>query len=250
MKKLHVLLAASAMFFASQAHAVSLNIDPVGFAQSQFDALSEDLGAATWMNPSNSAEPHSSGFLPFGIQAAVEIAALKIDSNAAHWQALPGVSGLGSTLPVPRVRLSAGIPFGLDVGYMVSQIPSSNIKMTGFEGRMAFGSYIPVPMVEANIRIHKSTLTGVPNMEVSSQGFAAMIGANLPLVKPYAEFGQTSITSTPSGTLASAGVVEYSKNEKTVTLGAKVELAFFVVNLEKSTVGSKDLTTVKLGFEF
>ncbi|MDQ7005314.1 MAG: hypothetical protein Q9N67_10515 [Ghiorsea sp.] len=250
MKLVRPLMIASTLLIAGQVNAASLDINPTGFAQSQFDGLSKDLGAATWMTPSNSAEPHSAGFIPIGVQIAIEGTGVSIDPNASHWAALPGVSGLNSVLPVPRLRVSAGIPFGLDVGYMVSQIPSSNISMTGFEGRMAFGNYIPIPMLEANIRIHSSSLTGIPDMEITSQGFAAMIGANLPFVKPYVEFGQTTITSTPSGLLASAGVTEYSKDETTMVVGVKVQLAVFILNAEQATVGDKDITSIKLGFEF
>jgi hypothetical protein len=131
---------------------------------------------------------------------------------------------------------------------MVSQIPSSNIKISGYEIRMAFGNFIPVPMLEANVRYHSSALTGVPDMEVKSKGFAAMVGANLPIVKPYIEFGTVTATSTPSGALSA--LATYEKTSSTMAIGAKVELAFFIINLEKSKVGDKDLTTVKLGFEF
>lgn len=242
MKKLHVLLAASAMLVASQAQAASIT----GFAgaQAAYTGYTQDLAAAAWMNPSNSAEPHSSGILPFGIQAAVEVASLKIDPNAAQWQA---VNYTQSTIPLPRVRLSAGIPFGLDVGYMTLSSKDLGIDLKGYEIRMAFGNYIPVPMLEANVRYYSSSLT-LTDLEVKSTGYAVMVGANLPIVKPYLEVGTTTATSSATGTLAA--FQQLNETNSTLTLGAKVELAFFVINLEQSTVGNKDLTTVKLGFEF
>ena len=242
MKKIHTLLAASALLFASQAHAASVT----GFsgAQAAYTGYTQDLAAAAWMNPSNSAEPHSSGILPFGIQAAVEVTALKIDPNAAQWQA---VNYTESTIPLPRVRLSAGIPFGLDVGYMTLSSADLGIDLTGYEIRMAFGNYIPVPMLEANVRYYSSSLT-LTDLEVKSTGYAVMVGANLPIIKPYLEVGTTTATSSATGALAV--FQQLDETNSTMTLGAKVELAFFVVNLEQSTVGSKDLTTVKLGFEF
>ena len=247
MKFLKTLFAVSAVLYAGQAQAATLNINPLNYAQSQFDALSDDLGAATWMTPSNSAEAHSAGIIPVGIQAAVEITGLKIDETQPHWQN-SGATGLGGTLPVPRVRISAGIPFGVDLGYMVSQVPDSNIKMTGIEGRFGFGKFIPVPMLEANVRYHQSSLTGIPDMEIKNSGFAAMFGANLPIVKPYIEFGTVTSTSTPSGSLALLS--EHKTTNSTTAIGAKVELAFFVINVEKATVGDKDLTSLKVGFEF
>lgn len=242
MKKIHTLLAASALLVASQANAASIT----GFtgAQAAYTGYTQDLAAASWMNPSNSAEPHSSGILPFGIQAALELSTLKIDPNAAQWQA---VGYTNSTIPMPRIRLSAGIPFGLDVGYMNLSSKNLGIDLTGYEFRMAFGNYIPVPMLEANVRYHTSKLT-LTDMEVKNTGYAVMVGANLPIVKPYIEFGTVKSTSTASGLLAN--LQQLNETNSTLALGAKVELAFFVINLEKSTVGNKDLTTVKLGFEF
>lgn len=247
MKKIHVLLAALALLFAGQAHAAALNIKPtIDLTQTSFNSLSTDLAAATWMTPSNSAESHSAGIIPVGIQAAVEVTSVSVNTSAADWDKV-GVSN-PSTLTIPRLRLSVGIPFGLDLAYMMTQVPDSNIEMKGFEGRMAFGNYIPVPMLEANIRIHQSSLTGIPDMEIKNSGYGVMIGANLPMVKPYIELGSVTSTSTPSGTLSA--LTEYKITNNTKALGVKIELALLVINIETAKVGDNDLTSVKLGFEF
>jgi len=246
MKTIRALFAVSALLVAGQVQAATFNIDPLGLVQTQFNALADDLSAATWMNPSNSAEAHSAGIIPVGVQVAVELTTLDLNPADTHW-ALVGVSA-PDTLPMPRVRISAGIPFGLDLSYMVLSLPDSNFEMTGFEGRMAFGSFIPVPMLEANVRYHTSSLTGIPNMDISNTGFAAMVGVNLPIFKPYIEVGTVTSTTTPSGALSALSVHETTNS--TMAIGAKVELAFFVINVEKATVGDKDLTTMKLGFEF
>jgi len=237
---------ASSIFIAGQAQAVT-SINPAALAtqgQATYTAFTQDLAAAAWMNPSNSAEPHSSGIIPVGVQIAVEVAGLKIDPTAAQWSAI-GYSQ--STIPMPRVRLSVGIPFGLDVGYMTLSSKSLDIDLKGYEARMAFGNYIPVPMLEANVRFHTSTLkTG--DVEVKNTGFAAMIGANLPIIKPYVEFGTVKSTSTGAGSFAT--LAQLSESNSTMALGAKLELAFFVVNAEIAKVGDKQLTNLKLGFEF
>ncbi|MDX8387359.1 MAG: hypothetical protein R8M46_02350, partial [Ghiorsea sp.] len=176
-----------------------------------------------------------------------EVANVSVGSTA-DWTAV-GVKDIPSSLPVPRLRISAGIPFGLDLGYMISKVPDSNVEMKGFEARMAFGNYIPVPMLEANIRYHRSSLTGITDLEIKNSGFAAMVGANLPIFKPYLEVGRVTATSTPSGALVPL-LTEYETTHSTLAIGAKIELALFIINLEKSKVGDRDLTTVKLGFEF
>jgi len=248
MKIVRSLMVVSSLFVAGQAHAASTSITPADIlaqGQASFNALSDDLAAVTWMNPSNSAEPHSAGIIPVGVQVAVETALLSIDKTAPQWSAMNiGVD----TIPVPRLRVSVGIPFGLDVGYMYLSSSTLNVDLSGVEARMAFGNYIPVPMLEANIRYHTSTLTVGSDMEIKSSGFAAMIGANLPIVKPYIEIGTVKSTSTPSGTLSA--LAAYETTNTTTALGAKIELAFFVINAELAKVGDKKLTNVKLGFEF
>lgn len=247
MKIVRPLMIVSSLFLVGQAHAATAitPADILAQGQSSFDALSDDLAAATWMNPSNSAEPHSAGIIPVGVQVAVETALLQIDSAAPQWSAM-GVNV--DTIPVPRLRVSAGIPFGLDVGYMYLSSSDLKIDMSGLEVRMAFGNYIPVPMLEANIRYHTSTLTAGSDMEIKNTGFAAMIGANLPIIKPYIEVGTVTSTSTPLGALSALAVHETTNT--TTAIGAKLELAFFVINAELAKVGDKKLTNIKLGFEF
>jgi len=207
-----------------------------------------DLGAAVWMNPSNSAEPHSAGIIPVGFQVGVEATSLQVNSSA--WQALG--NGGQSAMVIPKLRISAGVPFGLDVSYMYTAVPQSNIKITGYEGRMAFGSYIPLPMVEFNVRAYQSQLTGVTELSVKDFGYAAMLGANLPVFKPYIEVGQVQSTSTPQGAAVTVGgLKEYKKTSTTMAVGAKVSI-FPFLNLtgEYATVGSKKLYTIKLAAEF
>ncbi|MDX8388434.1 MAG: hypothetical protein R8M46_07880, partial [Ghiorsea sp.] len=81
MKKISVLLAASALLYAGQVQAATVNVDPSQLlskaqaqAQSIFENVSDDLSAATWMTPGNSAEAHSAGIIPVGVQAAIEVA--------------------------------------------------------------------------------------------------------------------------------------------------------------------------------
>ncbi|MDX8383595.1 MAG: hypothetical protein R8M45_05900 [Ghiorsea sp.] len=252
MKMIRTLFAVSALLFAGQAHSAAITpADLLGQAtakaQASFNGLGDDLAAATWMNPSNSAEAHSAGLIPVGVQIGLELATLTIDPNAPQWSSMSG-GFTDTTLPFPRVRLSVGIPFGLDFAYMTLSSSDLDIDLTGYEGRFALGSFIPVPFMEANVRYHQSTLTVGNDMEISNSGFAAMIGADFPIVKPYIEFGTVSSTSTPSGALSV--LAEHSTDRSTLTYGAKIQLMFLVLNLEQSTVGDQELTTAKLAFEF
>jgi len=251
MKKIHSVLLAGTMILAgTQASAAAFSIQGLqGKGQATFQSISDDLGAAVWMNPSNSAEPHSAGIIPVGFQVGVEATSLQVDSAA--WSRLG--NGNQAAMVIPKLRISAGIPFGLDFSYMYTAVPQSNIKITGYEGRIAFGSYIPVPMIEFNVRAYQSQLTGVTELSVKDTGFAAMLGVDLPIFKPYIEVGQVQTTSTPQGVAATGplALTEYSKTSSTMAIGAKVSI-FPFLNLtgEYATVGSKKLYTLKFAAEF
>ncbi|MDQ6953178.1 MAG: hypothetical protein Q9M15_06610 [Mariprofundaceae bacterium] len=250
MKKIHgVLLAGSMVLAGTQASAAAFTIQGLqAIGQTNFQNISDDLSAAIWMNPSNSAEPHSAGIIPVGFQVGAEATSLQVNSTA--WQKLGNAGQSG--MIIPKLRISAGIPFGLDFSYMYTAIPQSNIKITGYEGRIAFGSMIPLPMVEFNVRAYQSKLTGVAELSVKDTGFAAMLGADLPIFKPYIEVGQVQSTSTPQGLAATGGLLkEYKKTSTTMAIGAKVSI-FPFLNLtgEYATVGNKKLYTLKLAAEF
>jgi len=250
MKKIHgVILAASLLAASTQASSAAFTLQGLqNLNQANFQSLSDDLSAAIWMNPSNSAEPHSAGIIPVGFQVGMEATSLKVDSNA--WAALGNTAQ--SSMVIPKLRLSAGIPFGLDVAVMYTSVPQSNIKVTGFEGRMAFGGYIPVPMIEFNVRAYQSKLSGVSELAVTDTGVSAMLGGNFPIIKPYIEVGQVKSTSTPSGAAVTvAGLTEYSKTSVTTALGAKLTVfPFVVLNAEYSSVNSRTMYTLKLAAEF
>jgi len=246
MKKIHgALLAASMLMAGTQASAFTVQgLNNLG--KTEFQGVADDLGAAIWMNPSNSAEPHSAGMIPVGFQVGVEATTLQLNSTA--WKKLPSYNGQSGMI-IPKLRISAGIPLGIDVSYMYTAVPQSNIKITGYEGRIAFGSFIPMPMLELNVRAYQSSLTGVNELDLKDSGYGAMIGLDLPVFKPYLEVGQVKSTATPKG--AAAILQGYSKTSNTMAVGAK--LSFFpFLNLtgEYATVGSKKLYTLKLAAEF
>jgi len=249
MKKIYTTLLATSLLLAStQASAAAFNINNLAAnlgTQANFETLSNDLSAAIWMNPSNSAEPHSAGLIPVGFQVGVETTSLKL--NSTIWKSLGSPS---NNILIPKLRVSAGIPFGLDVSAMYTAIPSSNIKITGYEARLAFGEFIPLPMIEFNVRAYQSKLSGVAELSVKDTGFAAMLGADFPIIKPYIEIGQVRSTSTPSGAAAVA-FQEYSKTTTTTAIGAKLSIfPFVVINGEYATVNKRALYTLKLAGEF
>src|SRR3569833_3411953 len=98
-------------------------------AQSQFRALSEDLGAALSYKPVSPAEPL--GLIGFDV--GLEVTATDIQADQAWGQASSG--GDVSTLVVPKLHVIKGLPLGFDVGAFYSAVPDSNINLWGGGGR-------------------------------------------------------------------------------------------------------------------
>ncbi|MDX8382850.1 MAG: DUF6588 family protein [Ghiorsea sp.] len=259
MKMIRTLFAVSALLVSGQAHAFTADPQSIlnqaqSQAQGTFAAFASDLSTIAWMNPSNSAEPHSNGLIPVGGQAAIEASFLTIDPNDPHWSLFKVPSDLTS-IPLPKFRLSVGVPFGIDAGVMYLSLPKDSgieLDLVGYELRKSLGGFVPLPFFEANIRGYMTNLSVGSELEVSSTGFAVMVGADLPFVKPYLEVGTVNSTTTPAGSLVSGLVKlqEVSESYNTVTIGVKAQLALFIINLERSSIGDKELLSAKIGLEF
>ena len=124
MKKLRPILATILIAWTSQL-ARADDIDAIDrLSPKQFESFADDLVAALSYKSSAPAEPL--GVLGFDLGLGVSLVRLE---NAASW----GVA-TGSTteyLPIPKVSLSKGLPFDVDLGAFVAAVPGSNILVYG-----------------------------------------------------------------------------------------------------------------------
>lgn len=166
--------------------------------QTMFHDLSEQIGLALAYRPLAPAAPL--GLLGFDI--GLEFTAVDIDENEAFWTSVTSPD-LPSYLIFPKVHAQKGLPFGIDIGLVYTQIPSSNIVMYGGELKWAIlKGTLATPALA--LRGSYTTLSGVDHLDVSTYGADLSVSKGFGPFTPYAGIGQIAITSS-SDALSSAG---------------------------------------------
>ncbi len=241
MKLRHSLIAASALLaFGAQAASINLG-SSVGFTQSDFRTLSEDLGAAVSYKPMIPAE--SMGLLGFDIGASV--GGTKLQSAAALSKASGGAAEV-STLPFAMVRAHKGLPFNIDVGVALGSLPGTNVSTRGGELRWAFmpGSLV-TPAIAARLAI--SSMSGVSDLDVSTTSLDVSISKGFLMFKPYVGAGIVQVKSTPG---ASTGLQAENFTQQKVFAGLNVNLGLMNLAFETDKTGNNTSYGAKFGFRF
>jgi hypothetical protein len=172
-----------------------------GMTQRLFKDFSDQLGVALSYKPVSPAEPY--GITGFDI--GVEVSAMKLDDE--YWKhAINGGDVPGYAI-IPKLHVIKGLPFGIDVGLVYSQVPETDIKCLGGEIKYAFmkGS-AATPAVA--VRGTYTQLFGVDQLDFKTYGVEATISKGLGFgikLTPYAGIGVNWFQSKPTG-FASAPV--------------------------------------------
>ena len=190
--------------------------------QSSFHDLSEQIGLAVAYYPLAPAEPL--GLLGFDI--GIELTATDIDQDASFWTAIleDPSSDLPSYLPLPKIHAQKGLPFGIDIGLVYSQVPSSNIGMWGAEVKWAIlKGTLATPALA--LRGTYTTLFGVDNLDVNTYGADLSISKGFGPFTPYAGIGQLAIKTSTSATVLGGGSTQLQDESISAThgfIGAKL----------------------------
>jgi len=186
--------------------------------QANFKDLSEQLGLVLAYHPLAPAEPL--GLLGFDI--GIEITASDIDENESFWTDV--TSDIPSYLTLPKLHAQKGLPFGIDVGLVYSQVPSSNIGMWGAEMKWAIlKGTLATPALA--IRGSYTTLFGVDNLNVSTYGADLSISKGFGPFTPYAGIGQIATKASSDATSADPGNPQLQDESISAThgfIGAKL----------------------------
>ncbi len=227
---------------AAQPAFAANNLTNVGaLGQSSFRALSEDLGSALSYKAITPAEPLG----VTGFDLGIEVTSTKMTKSEQAWKtATNSTSGLG-TLYVPKLHVSKGLPFNIDIGAFYSAIPTTNIKLTGYELR-----YAPLPGGVATpavaVRASYTKLGGVDQMDFSTKGLDVSISKGFAMFTPYAGVGQVWVNSKATvGTLAAENFTQ-SK----VFAGININLGLTNIALEGDKTGGTSSYGMKLGFRW
>jgi hypothetical protein len=154
-----------------------------GVNPSDVPDLIEELGVVIAYNPVAPAEPR--GLV--GFDAGVSVSMVSIDNNL--WNQAVADGDAPSSLPVPRLHLQKGLPFGIDIGLMYIQVPSSNVSVIGGEVRKAIlkgGAATPAVSVSG----HYSRLNGVDQLDLYTGGVGIAVSKGFLIFTPYAGIDQ------------------------------------------------------------
>jgi hypothetical protein len=208
----------------AQAEKYDIVIPSTGFLQSEFHDLTEELGIALAYRPLAPAEPL--GLLGFDV--GLEVTTVNINGDSSYWTEVMGDPLSQPTAPsplaFPRLHLQKGLPFGIDVGFVYAEIPSSNVGLYGGELKWAIlkGS-LATPAVA--LRGTYTTLTGVDTLDLSTYGADLSISKGIGPLTPYAGIGRVWINSRSSV----AGLNDESISTSHYFVGTK--LTFLLLSL-------------------
>lgn len=191
MKKL-VFAALILMMAASPATAKTVFDLQSGFSQEEFKNLSTDLGLSLSYIPLAPAEPLGGGVLPH-VDIGVEATLVNIDRKETYWS--QAATDLPSAIIYPKLHVQLGLPVvPIDLGYVYSSVPDSDIKLSGGEIKWAImkGSAL-TPAVA--IRGAYTRLDGVEVLDISTMSLDLSISKGFAMLTPYAGIGQVWITS-------------------------------------------------------
>ena len=207
----------------------------------QFESFADDLVAALSYKSSAPAEPL--GVLGFDLGLGVSLVRLE---NAASW----GVA-TGSTteyLPIPKVSLSKGLPFDVDLGAFVAAVPGSNILVYG--GQLQYALLAGNPVLPAvAVRGGVTRLSGVEQLDLETRSVELVVSKGLFAFTPYAGIGRVWGEVTPNSA-AAATLQSLSPTQDRVFAGLQFGLVIGSLSLEVDKTGDALGASTKLGLRF
>lgn len=237
MNRLKSAVVAITCLFSVQA--LAGNLDQIGtLAQTQFLKLSTDLGAAASYKGVTPATPLGA----LGFDVGVEITQTQLESTAIFRQA--GAGGLDS-LFIPKLHITKGLPFGIDIGAFVSTVSKIDGALIGGELRYAIlNDGIATPALA--VRLSGTKLTGVNQLSLSTVALDAMLSKKLTFVTPYV--GGGTVRTQSRADVAALREEKFNKSRVFVGVNANFLLANIAVEAEK--MGDNTSLSAKVGFRF
>jgi hypothetical protein len=215
------------------------NLDQIGtLAQSQFLKLSTDLGAAAAYKGVTPATPLG----VTGFDIGVEATQTQLESAAIFRQA---GAGNVDNLYVPKLHITKGLPFNVDIGAFVSQVSGVGGSLFGAELRYALlDDGIATPALA--MRLSGTKLSGVSHLDLSTWALDAMLSKKLTFVTPY--IGAGAVRTQSKASVANLQEETISKSRVFIGVNTNFLLANFAVEAEK--LGDNTSLSAKVGFRF
>ena len=210
-------------------------------SQTEFRLLSEDMGAAFSYKPLQPIEPL--GFPGFDIGVAVTSTKIKHQDLFVR---VTGDSDFPSSVMVPSVRASVGLPLNLDVSGMYSSVPKTGVALAGAAlSWAAYGGSTWIPAI--GVRASYTKIFGVDQLDFSTGGFDASISKGFGPFTPYLGAGKVWSKSTPN---SSTGLQRENLDQAKWFAGVGVKITVVNLVVEYDRTGVVDTYGAKLGLRF
>ena len=243
MKKLFVLLGLIAGFTQT---ATAADFTALGaLTPAQFQALSEDFGAALSYKSLQPAEPLGIT----GFDVSIEATSTDISKSGAALKAATGGALDVTTIIIPKLHVSKGLPFGLDISASIASVPTTNIKLVGAELRYALlkgGIALPAIALRGSI----SSMTGVDELSFNTKSLDLSISKGFLMFTPYAGVGTVWVNSTPNLTTNPNGLTSQSFNLTKTFIGLNVNMGLMNFAVEGDKTGDANSASLKFGFRW
>ena len=230
----------AAVCAAPASHALEINTLQL-LTQSEFRALSEDLGATMSYKALVPAE--SLGVVGFDV--GVGLTATELQHRDVWSKAAAGADA-PKALPLASVRVVKGLPFHIDVGAALSRVPTTSATTVGGELRWAFvPGGVLTPAVA--VRLSHAQLSGIDQLKASSTGLDVSISKGFLFVTPYLGVGSVNTRTQVTGTTA----LKAERFRQTrVYGGANVNLGLVNLAVEADKTGDASSVGLKAGLRF
>lgn len=166
-----------------------------------------------------------------GFDIGVEASFFKVDTDL--WNEVFESNDTPGYLPVPKLHVRKGLPFGIDLGASYAMIPSSNIKVVAGEVQYAIlDGGVALPALA--VRGHYSTLLGVDDLDLKTYGADAVVSKGFLMFTPYAGAGVMRSVGKYAGTNTT---VQATLDDQSVTTprvfgGVQVAMALLRLTLD------------------
>ncbi len=230
----------AAVLIASTLPAVASDIDllPTG-NQRDFELAMQDLQAAFSFKPLAPAEPMGIT----GFHAGV-IASYTGVENEQSWKAISGGQSFDD-LGVVAIAAGKGLPFGIDVGAFIADVPDSNVSLMGAELRYAFlEGGIATPAV--GLRVAYTKLSGVDELDFDTKSVDLSISKGLTLLTPYVGVGRVFSSAKPNV----LGYKDVDNSDNKFYGGVRISLALFKLTVELDQTGENTSYNARLALGF
>jgi hypothetical protein len=258
MKKSLALIAVLGCFSQSSMAATTFTMSSLGTsvaaAQTNFRALSEDFGSALSYKPVTPAA--ALGITGFDI--GLEVSGTDMAKSAAAWKAATGNDGLG-TMPMAKLHVAKGLPFGIDVSAFYTSVPTTDITVTGAALSYAILEGGPLEPALA-VRAAATRLNGVNEFSFSTKSVDISFSKGFMGFTPYIGAGQVWVDSSSTATLTIPAVgatpaSTFSLQAETFTqskvfVGFNINLGLPNFAIEADQTGGTSTYSAKLGLRW